>query len=110
LLKSRARFAQGKENAFCRCIACMHAYAKNCVYYRPTLCIFECRIADLKDLLERKERILQIVEEEADEVAKKHGNERRAAIVSNGMCKRQNKVLIVLFFERSCSVFALLSL
>jgi len=45
--------------------------------------LFSCRIADLQDILQRKDRILQIIAKEADEVAERHGNDRRTAIVTN---------------------------
>lgn len=40
-----------------------------------------CRISDLRDLLERKERILGEILREAEEVAKEHGTPRRTALV-----------------------------
>lgn len=39
------------------------------------------KIQDLEDLISRKERILQVVEEEADKIAERHGDDRRTSIV-----------------------------
>lgn len=44
----------------------------------------QAKIADLQDLLERKDRILEVIEQEADEIAKNHGNDRRTAIITDG--------------------------
>lgn len=43
------------------------------------------KIEDIKDLLRRKERILDVVANEADEIANKHGNVRRTQLVTDGM-------------------------
>ena len=57
----------------------------SCVHSRvASYVIFSCRILDIEDLLKRKERILQVVQDEADEVAKAHGNDRRTTIVTDG--------------------------
>jgi hypothetical protein len=46
------------------------------------------RITDLKDLLATRERILAMVEEEAQEIADKHGDDRRTALVYDGASPR----------------------
>jgi hypothetical protein len=60
---------------------------------RPPACLLACpparaplvcRITDLEDLLQRRERILEVVEAEADELVAKHGTPRRTAIVTDG--------------------------
>lgn len=43
-----------------------------------------CRIGDLSDLLQRRDRILQVVESEADELAAKFGTPRRSTIITDG--------------------------
>lgn len=45
------------------------------------------RIADLQDLLFRRERILRVVESEADELVAKYGTPRRTAIITDGAPK-----------------------
>lgn len=42
-----------------------------------------CRIQDLEDLLARKERVLQIIEEEADEISRQFGTPRRTVITKD---------------------------
>ena len=37
----------------------------------------------MDDLLDKKERILQVVQEEAEKIAQQYGNDRRTAIVSD---------------------------
>lgn len=43
-----------------------------------------CRIADLQDLLQRQDRILQVVTSEAEELAAKFGTPRRTHIITDG--------------------------
>lgn len=42
------------------------------------------RISDLEDLLHRKQRILDLVVSEAEELAAKFGTPRRTAIITDG--------------------------
>lgn len=42
------------------------------------------RIADLSDLVQRRDRILGVVEREADELVAKFGTPRRTALIADG--------------------------
>lgn len=55
-----------------------------------------CRISDLRDLLDRKERILEEILREAEEVAKEHGTTRRTALVpeSSGTARFVSRVYL----------------
>lgn len=50
----------------------------------PHFALPGCRIADLQDLLQKRDRILGVVETEAEELAAKFGNPRRTAILTDG--------------------------
>lgn len=55
------------------------------------------RITDLRDLLQKRERILEVVQREADELVAKYGTPRRTAIVTGGArwvwcCPRRRSV------------------
>ena len=66
-----------------------------------------CRITDLEDLLQQRGRVLQMVHEEAQEVAQKFGTPRRTVIAETG-CATQlsdedlipNQPSLILFSRR----------
>ncbi|KAL4439020.1 hypothetical protein ABPG77_006957 [Micractinium sp. CCAP 211/92] len=52
------------------------------------------KIADLRDLLSKRERILQVVEQEADELVAKFGTPRRTAIITDGEVELRHEDVI----------------
>lgn len=66
-----------------------------------------CRITDLEDLLQQRGRVLQMVHEEAQEVAQKFGTPRRTAIAETGSATQlsnedliPNQPSLILFSRR----------
>ncbi|PRW61571.1 DNA gyrase subunit A [Chlorella sorokiniana] len=54
----------------------------------------QAKIADLQDLLSKRDRILQVVEQEADELVAKYGTPRRTAIVADGEVELRQEDII----------------
>jgi len=54
-----------------------------------------CRISDLRDLLDKKERILEEILREAEEVAKEHGTPRRTALVPESSGTASTRLVLV---------------
>ncbi|PSC74003.1 DNA gyrase subunit A [Micractinium conductrix] len=54
----------------------------------------QAKIGDLSDLLQRRDRILQVVESEADELAAKFGTPRRSTIITDGEVELKHEDII----------------